>query len=226
MKTMRQQLSTMNARKLQAKDAKALATRKALHKLQRHAEGGDPGAGGDPKTYTQEELNAAVEKAKAEAKEENDKLFNEKWNKQYAKYKEQEQKKIDEAKRLAEMTATERAEHERDEMKKELEALKAANTRSEMKKEARSILKEANCPVSEEILDVLVTTDAEATKKAIEAYAAAFNTAREDAVKDALKGHTPKTSKGEHAITKEDIMKVKDRRERQRLINENIDLFR
>lgn len=225
---MRQHFETMNARKMQAKAARDYATRKALHKLQRHAEeGGDPGDGGDPKTYTQEELNAAIEKAKAEAKEENDKLFNEKWNKQYAKYKEAEQKKIDEAKRLAEMSATEKAEHERDELKKELEALKAANTRSEMKKEARAILKEANCPVSEEILDVLVTTtDAESTKKAIEAYATAFKTAKEDAVKDALRGNTPKKSKGDHAITKEDIMKVKDRRERQRLINENIDLFK
>lgn len=221
---MRQQFSTMNARKMQAKAARDYATRKALHKLQRHAEdGGDPGD--DPKTYTQEELNAAIEKAKAEAKEENDKLFNEKWNKQYAKYKEAEQKKIDEAKRLAEMSATEKAEHERDELRKELEALKAANTRSEMKKEARSILKESNCPVSEEILDVLVTTDAEATKKAIEAFAEAFKTAKEDAVKDALKGGTPKKSSGEHKITKEEIMKVKDRKERQRLINDNLDLF-
>lgn len=226
-KKMRDMFSKMNARKMQAKAARDYVTRKALYKLQRHAEdGGDPGDGGDPKTYTQEELNAAIEKAKAEAKEENDKLFNEKWDKKYAKYKEAEKKKIDEAKRLAEMTATERAEHERDEMKKELEALKAANTRSEMKSEARSILKEANCPVSEEILDVLVTTDAEATKKAIEAYATAFKTAKEDAVKDALRGNTPKKSTGDHAITKEDIMKVKDRRERQRLINENIDLFK
>lgn len=227
-KKMRDMFSKMNARKMQAEAAKQLAARKAIAKMQRHAEdGGEDGDNNEPpKTYTQEELNAAIEKAKAEAKEENDKLFNEKWDKKYAKYKEAEKKKIDEAKRLAEMTATERAEHERDEMKKELEALKAANTRSEMKSEARSILKEANCPVSEEILEVLVTTDAEATKKAIEAYAAAFNTAKENAVKDALKGHTPKKSKGDHAITKEDIMKVKDRRERQRLINENIDLFK
>lgn len=223
---MRDTFSMMNARSMQAKAAKQFATQKALFKFQRHAEEGNDPAGDPPKTYTQEELNKAVEEAKAAAKEENDKLFNEKWDKKYAKYKEEEKKKIDEAKRLAEMTATERAEHERDEMRKELEALKAANTRAEMKSQARSILKDNNCPVNEEILEVLVTTDADATKKAIEAYAAAFNAAKEDAVKDALKGHTPKSSKGEHAITKEDIMKVKDRRERQRLINENIDLFK
>lgn len=220
---MRQLFLTKDARDLQARNTKDATTRKIMM-LQRHAE--DDGEGDEPKTYTQEELDAAIEKAKSEAKEENDKLFNEKWDKKYAKYKAEEKKKIDEAKRLAEMSAAERAEHERDEMKKELEALKAANTRAEMKSEARSILKEKNCPVSEEILEVLVTTDAEATKKAIESYAAAFNNAKEDAVKDALKGNAPKKSKGEHSVTKEDILKVKDRRERQRLINENLDLFK
>lgn len=190
-------------------------------RLQRHAE--DP-ADNEPKTYTQEELDKAIEEAKAAAKEENDRLFNEKWDKKYAKYKEEEKKRIDEAKRLAEMTATEKAEHERDELRKELEALKAANTRAEMKSEARAILKERNVSAPEEVLEVLVTTDAEATKAAVEAYAVAFNEARESAVKDALKGDTPRTG-GSNKLTKEDIMKVENRTERQKLINENLELF-
>ena len=189
-------------------------------KYQRHAEEGEP----DVKTYSQEELDKAVEDAKAAAKDENDKLFTEKWNRQYAKYKAEEQKKIDEAKRLAEMTAQEKAEHERDELQKELDALKQAATLTEMKSEARSIMKEANTPINEEVLDVLVTTDAEATKAAISGYVEAFKQAVGDAVKDALKGDTPKT--GDPAsVTKEEIMQVKDRAERQRLINENIELF-
>lgn len=190
-----------------------------INKLQRHAEEGEP------KTYTQEELNAAIEQAKADAKAENDKLFNEKWDKKYAKYKEEEQKKIDEAKKLAEMTAQEKAEHERDELKKELEKLKDAATRSEMKAEARKILKDNNTPINEDILEVLVTKDAEETKAAITGYSEAFNKAVEAAVKDALKGGAPKVSGGK-ALTKEDIMKVTDRRERQRLINENLELFK
>lgn len=211
----------MNARRAQSTTAKA----KVISRLQRHSDD-DGGDGGDPKTYTQEELNAAIEKAKAEAKEENDKLFDEKWNKRYAKYKEEEQKKIDEAKKMAEMSAQEKAEHERDELKKQLEALQAANTRSEMKAQAREILKEKNCPINEEVLEVLVTSDAESTKKAVEAYAAAFTTAKEEAVKDALKGDAPKKGGGDGSkLTKADIMKVKDRKERQRLINENMELF-
>ena len=191
-------------------------------RLQRHAE--DP-ADEPAKTYTQEELDAAVKDAIDKAKAENDELFNKKWDAKYAKYKEDEKKRIDEAKRLAEMTAQEKAEHERDEMRKELEALKAANTRAEMKSEARAILKERHITAPEEILDVLVTTDAEATKKAVEAYAEAFSTAKEEAVKDALKGDAPKTG-GSKTLTKEDIMKVQDRKERQRLINENLELFK
>ena len=213
-------LTHFNARQYQSKMAKK--------RLQIFADdgGGEPGGepGGAPKTYTQAELDKAIADAKAAAKADNDRLFNEKWDKKYAKYKEEEQKKIDEAKRLAEMSAQEKAEHERDELQKELDALKKAATLTEMKAEARRIMKEANTPINEDMLDVLVTTDAEKTKKAITGFTEAFNKAVEDAVKAALKGDAPKKGTGAK-ITKEEILKVKDRKERQRLINENMELF-
>lgn len=193
---------------------------KPLLSLQRFAED-NPAPDNEPKTYTQEELDAALAKAKAE----NDKLFNEKWDKKFARYKEEEQKRIDEAKRLAEMSAQERAEAERDALQRELDELKAANTLAEMKSEARKILKEAETPISDEVLEVLVTRDAEKTKAAITAYSDAFKKAVEDAVKDALKGKAPSASTGNKGITKEDILKIESRAERQKAINENIELF-
>ena len=45
------------------------------------------------------------------------------------------------------------------------------------------------------------------------------------AVKDALKGNPPKKTSEPASITKEQIMKVKDPLERQKLINEHMDLF-
>ena len=71
----------------------------------------------------------------------------------------------------------------------------------------------------------LVSDDAEKTKSTVEAFSNVFKEAVQAAVKDALRGNPPKASGG-NGITKERIMSVKNREERQRLINENMELFR
>ena len=58
----------------------------------------------------------------------------------FAKWQKQQAKAVDEAKKLANMTAQERVEHERDKLKAELDALKKANAVAEMEKTARGIL--------------------------------------------------------------------------------------
>ena len=68
-----------------------------------------------------------------------DKIINQK----FAKWQKDQEKAVDEAKKLATMTEQEKAEHERDEIKKELEALKKANNMAEMGKQARKLLSEA-----------------------------------------------------------------------------------
>ena len=45
------------------------------------------------------------------------------------------------------------------------------------------------------------------------------------AVKEALKGNPPKVGTKKGGLTREQILKVENRVERQRLINENLDLF-
>lgn len=72
----------------------------------------------------------------------------------------------------------------------------------------------------------LVTDDADKTKESVESFAKAFKEAVQEGVKEALRGNPPKASTGgTTTVTREQILAVKDRTERQRLIAENPQLF-
>lgn len=146
-------------------------------------------------------------------------------NKKFEKWTKQKEKEMNEAKKLADMTAQEKVEYERNQLKKELEELRNANTISEMSKTARGILKEKNIDISDELLSMLVTKEADTTKKNVESFAEMFDKAVEKAVNEKLKGNPPKKGPGNKTLTKEDILNIKDRTERQRKIAENIELF-
>ena len=146
-------------------------------------------------------------------------------NKKFEKWTKQKEKEMNEAKKLADMTAQEKVEYERNQLKKELEELRNANTISEMSKTARGILKERNIDISDELLSMLVTKEADTTKKNVEGFAEMFDKAVEKAVNEKLKGNPPKKGPGNKTLTKEDILNIKDRTERQRKIAENIELF-
>ena len=144
----------------------------------------------------------------------------------FAKWQKDQEAKISEAEKLAKMDAQQKAEHERDELQKRLDALESEKTLTELSREARRMLKEHDIDASDELLSVLVTADAEKTKAAVESFGKLFKAAIESAVKDALKGSTPKKPEDGDTLTKEQIMAVKNKAERQRLIAENLDLFR
>lgn len=136
-----------------------------------------------------------------------------------------EGKEVDEAKKLAEMNATEKAEYERDKLQKQLDEMMKEKSLTEMTKVARKMLSEDGINITDELLANLVSDSAENTKEAVKSFIELFKSAVNDAVKDALKGKAPKNSTGSDSITKEKIMKVKDRAERQKLIAEHMDLF-
>lgn len=145
-------------------------------------------------------------------------------NKKFAEWQEKKQKEIDEAKKLAGMSAQEKTEHELNETKQQLEMLMKQQTLTEMSKTARSILSEKNINVSDDLLSMLVSSDADKTKSNIDSFVTLFQSSVKSAVAEALKGNVPKTGTTS-GITKEQIMSVKNRNERQRLIQENIGLF-
>lgn len=146
------------------------------------------------------------------------------FDKKFAKMMEKHQKELDEAKRLTEMNAQERAEHENKKLQEQVQELLRKEAISEMSKSARSMLSEKNINIGDDLLGILVSEDADKTKKSVENFIALFESAVNRAVKDALKGEAPKVG-GSSGLTREQIMKVKDRAERQKLIRENMHLF-
>lgn len=147
-------------------------------------------------------------------------------NKKFAEWQKKKDAEIDEATRLAQMSESEKAMHEKNKLQKQLDELLAEKTRTDMTKTARSILTEKGINVGEDLLSVLISSDAEKTKKAIDDFVKLYDAEVEKRVKEILKTPTPRKNTGNSSnITKEDIMKIKDRKERQRLINENMSLF-
>ncbi len=145
--------------------------------------------------------------------------------KKLAKWQKQKEAEVNEATRLANMTAQERAEAERDKFKKELDELKKANTRNELTNEARKIISESGIAISENVLKMLIGEDAETTSATVKAYIADAKKMVQAETKKQLSHKSPSVGSAS-TLTKEDIMKVKDPIARQKLIKENMSLFR
>jgi hypothetical protein len=130
-------------------------------------------------------------------------------NKKFAEWQTKKEKEVNEAKKLAEMNAQQKAEYERDQLQKELDALKKANSLSEMQKTARKMLADDGINVSDELLSPMVTTDAEQTKAAIDSFKTLFKEAVEKQVKETIRGETPKTGTGSAAPISEIDKRIK-----------------
>lgn len=134
--------------------------------------------------------------------------------------------KVSEAEKLAQMTSEEKEKYRADKAEKELADLKRQIALGDMAKTARKMLSDEQITLPDEIIMNLVSDDAEKTKEAVEGFSKAFKEAVNAAVKEALRGNPPKAgSGGAKPITREEIMAVKDRAERQKLIAENPQLF-
>lgn len=124
------------------------------------------------KLFTQEEVNNIVEK---------------RLNKEKNKWKNE----VDQAKRLAEMSAEDRAREEFKMQKAEFERQKAEFERERLLVQTQRELSTKNIPV--EFADMLVKDDAESTKAAIDNFASLYNQSVEKGVSNKMKGRPPKT---------------------------------
>ena len=147
-------------------------------------------------------------------------------DKKFAEWKVKHDRDVDEATKLAQMDEKKKAEYERDKLQKELDELKRAQNISEMSKVARGILSEESINVSDNLIANLIHDDAESTKKSVDDFIKEFKKAVSDAVTAELKGTPPKRGEAGNGLTKEKIMAVKSAAERQKLIKENMDLFK
>ncbi len=194
-------------------------------------------AGAESVTAGSDDNGAAAEQDKAgkdtkpgkdnEEKKYSDKDLDEIIGKKFAKWQKDQEKKVDEAKKFAAMNEQQKAEYERDQLQKQLDEYKRKDTLSEMTKTARKMLTDAGISASDEILTILVTTDAAKTKTAVDSYTKAFKEAVENAVKERLKGNPPTkgTGGGTATMTKAEIMAIKDPELRQQKMLENKHLF-
>lgn len=174
----------------------------------------------DPKTTTSTQTSASGEKKYT------DDDVNALIDKKFAEWQKKKDAEISEAEKLAKMNEQQKAQYQSEQLQKRLDSLLEKDALNEMSKTARKMLSESGISVDDELLTVLVSTDAEATKKAVDSFATAFNKALEKAVTEKVKGTTPKAGKsGGTKMTKDQIMQIKDAKERQNAIRENIELF-
>lgn len=146
-------------------------------------------------------------------------------SKRLAKWEKQQAAKVEEAAKLAEMNAQQKAEYERDKVQKELDEYKRRDTVNAMVAESRRQLSEQGIAVSDDILARLVGDTAEETKASVDAFSTAFTAAVEDAVKKQLAGKAPAAGVATKTMTKEEILAIKDPIARQAAIRDNIGLF-
>ena len=149
----------------------------------------------EPKSYTQEELNALLEKARKEGetngyvKGKTD--TNAKWEKKSAEQTRLAKEEAEKQARFEKMSELEKAQTEANESKAKLQELQDQIALNEQREETRKLMKDKGLP--DTFLDaVLVFKDAEATLAKITEVKELFDAEVQRAVEGRIKTHTPK----------------------------------
>lgn len=129
------------------------------------------------KTFTQEEVNALIEKRLA---------------KQEKSFNKRIQEKLDEAEKLRQMNADQKAEYEAKKQADYIAELEAKINRSGLEKEASKMLSENGLVADDKILGFVVKDTAEATQEAVDSFSTLVNDLADKKVSEMLKGKTPK----------------------------------
>lgn len=165
------------------------------------------------KTFTQDELNHIVQERVQRA---------------VAKAQKDAEDKIKQAQsegeRLAKLTKDERAKEEEAKRLADLEAREKAIAVKELRIETQSLLSDEGLPI--EFLDVVMADTAESVKDNIASVRKVFDEAVEKRVNERLTQDKPRRGATAGAMTKAEIMAVQNASERQKLIAENLELFR
>ena len=151
----------------------------------------------EPKSYTQEELNALLEKARKEGetngyvKGKTD--TNAKWEKKSAEQTRLAKEEAEKQARFEKMSELEKAQTEARESKEKLQALEDKSALNEQRDETRKLMKDKGLP--DVFLDsVLVFKDAEATLAKIVEVKELFDAEVQKVVEARISTHVPKQS--------------------------------
>ena len=129
--------------------------------------------GGSQETTSTETTETTTDGAKKEetgktfSRDEVAKMIAAETKKARASWEQEAEAKKEEAKKLAKMNAEEKLQHELEQKEAEIAELKRGQTLNEMKSEASKMLSGAGLPQDDELLGLIVSEDAEATKKAV-----------------------------------------------------------
>lgn len=176
------------------------------------------------KADEQQETTKANEKKKEADGKYTDEQVNEIINRKFAEWSSKKEKELDEAKKLAQMDERQKAEYERDVLKRELSELKKENPRAKMAKTARAMLSEKNIAIGDDLVSILITDEAESTKANVDQFSFLFQDAVEKAVTERLKSKTRTKMVGK-GMSREEILSIPDSGKRRRAIAENLELF-
>lgn len=138
-------------------------------KLQFFSENPDGGNDTPPaeQTTPPEDNPKGEETGKTFSRDELAKIVAAETKKARASWEQEAEAKKEEAKKLAKMNAEEKLQHELEQKEAEIAELKRGQTLNEMKSEASKMLTGAGLPQDDELLGLIVSEDAEATKKAV-----------------------------------------------------------
>lgn len=163
-----------------------------------------------------------------------DKVLTDRINRALRQQKKAEDKRIEDAKkqeRLASLTESQKQAEELKSLKAELAEFKEARRIAELTSDARSRLSELySLNVSDRLLSRLVADNADDTAMIVDEFAAMFKEAVQNGINDAVRGQTstpknPTIGSTSTSLTIEDIMKIEDADERNKAIEDNVQLF-
>lgn len=166
-----------------------------VNEEEKDAENGAEEPTEDEKKYTDAELDEII-------------------GKKFAKWKAKEEEAVkaarEEAEKLAKMNAEQKQQYKLEQLEAENAKLKEAATRLELSKTATSLLKEQKVDATAEMLDLVVTGDAETTQANIEKLVNIINASKAQAEKEHATGTPPAaySGDGEKKITKAEFARM------------------
>lgn len=135
-------------------------------------------------------------------------------SKKFAKWKAKEEEAVkaakEEAEKLAKMNTEQKQKYKMEQLEAENEKLKKAAAKLEMSKTATALLKEKNIDATAEMLEFVVTDEAESTQANIDKLVSIINSQLERAERQRAKGTPPPafSGDGEKEITKEEFSRM------------------
>lgn len=164
------------------------------------------------KKYSDEQVDEIIKEKKA------------KWQKQ----QDEKIKELEEARKLEKMNEDEKLKYELDKYKRELEEYKQRENQSAMAKVAKNMLIEEGFNISDDLVNNLITDEAETTKENVKDFAGMLKDLVEKEVNERLKGKSPevkktgvKSSQGQRS----EILGIKDAVKRREAMLNHPELF-